>query len=109
MLANKWFQLILGSLAWVVWLALYMSVRFGKRDVREWKKPVLAALFVALAIWLGSSITDHRGIGSIFMLNFYGMLFASSWLTRRYPAATTSFTTLGLSTRNDRDTSVSGD
>jgi hypothetical protein len=109
MLANKWLQIALGSLAWLLWLVLYISARFGKRDVRQWRTPVTFAAFGAFAVWLGCWITDHREIESVFQFNFFGMLFASNWLTRRYPNATAPYTTLNLSSRDDRGSRVPGE
>jgi hypothetical protein len=98
MSANRWLQVALGSLGWLVWLALYVSVLFGKRDVREWKAPVGWAAICAIAAWLGCWIVDEKRIETVFQLNFFGMFFAMHWLRRRYPDATAPFTTLNLST-----------
>jgi hypothetical protein len=102
MLANKWLQIVLGSPAWLVWLALYISARFAKRDVRGWRTPVIFATFGAIAVWLGCWLIDQNEIGSVFQFNFFGMLFALNWLMRRYPTSTAPFTTLNLSAHDDQ-------
>lgn len=96
MLANKWFQFALGSPAWIVWLALFISVRFCKRDAREWKAPAIWAAIGAFAVVMWCWIAEQKEIENIFQLNFYGMLFAALWLRRRYPEVTAPFTTLNL-------------
>jgi nitrate/nitrite transporter NarK len=107
MIANKWLQLALGSAAWLLWLALYSSVRFAKRDVRMWKAPVSWAAIGAFAAWLGCWIADQREIERIFQLNFFGMYFAMHWLRQRYPDVTEPpFVTLNLSTRNNQDSRI---
>ena len=107
MLANKWLQIALGSVGWLVWLAVYISARFAKRDMRGWKTPLIFTGFVGVAVWLGAWVTDHVLFGNLLEMNALGMILASNWLTRYYPGATApTVTTLNLSTRDNRDSRV---
>jgi len=97
MLTHKSVQIALGSLGMLAWLALYLLVRFGNRDLRRWRPHLLALGGVLAAIWLGCWITDHERMGSVFQLNAYGFWGASFWLSRRYKLNAPPITTLDLS------------
>jgi hypothetical protein len=87
MLADRWFRLALGSIGLLLWLVLYMLARFGHRDVRRWKNPLLVAGLVLAVAWAGLWITDHEHLADVFLLNYLGFWFAAGWLARRYGLA----------------------
>jgi hypothetical protein len=108
MLALKWFRLVIGSVGLLIWLALYVVVRFGRRDLRRWRAPLQVLALVLVPVWLGFLITEHDGIASALQGNWLGLMCASNWLALHYRATPpTTITTLGLSdsqnatTRND--------
>jgi hypothetical protein len=70
--AQLWFRTTLGSLAYVVWLLLYLSVRVGDRDVRGCKTPLSAAMWLALAASVVCEAVDHQHLAYVFGLNFWG-------------------------------------
>lgn len=84
MLANKWFHFALGALSWLLFLGLYVTARFGNRDVRQWRIPLVSFMFVVFGIWAVCFATDHDSIGFIFQFNFYGLFLAALWIKWRY-------------------------
>jgi hypothetical protein len=108
MLALKWFRLLIGSVGLLVWLALYVVVRFGHRDLRRWRAPLMVSALVLAPVWAGFLVTDHNHIASALQGNWLGLMCASNWLALHYRVTPPStITTLGLSdsqnarTRND--------
>jgi hypothetical protein len=87
MLADRWFRLALGSIGLFVWRALYVLARFGYRDVRRWRNPLLVAGFVLAVAWVGLWTTGHEHLAYVFFLNYLGFFFASGWVKRRYGLA----------------------
>ena len=84
MFALKWFRLSIGSVGLLVWLALYVAVRFGRRDLRRWRTPLLVLAFVLVPFWLVFVVTDHDRIASALQGNWLGLMCASNWLARHY-------------------------
>ncbi len=85
MLENKWLHLALGLLSWFLWLGLYLSARFGNRDVRQWRTPLVFFALIAAGIGALFWATHHDQISFIVLFNSYAMVFAALWLRRRYP------------------------
>jgi hypothetical protein len=107
-LAFKWFRFVIGSVGLLVWLALYVVVRVGRRDLRRWRMPLQVLALMLVPFWLGFLITDHDRIASALQENWLGLMCASNWLALHYRGTPpTTITTLGLSdsqnatTRND--------
>lgn len=98
MLALKWFRLVIGSVGLLVWLALYVAVRLGHRDLRRWRVPLMASGLALAPVWVGFLVTDHDRIASALQGNFLGLMCASNWLALHYRVTPpTTITTLGLS------------
>jgi hypothetical protein len=98
MLALKWFRLLIGSVGLLVWLASYVAVRFGHRDLRRWRAPLLVSAFVLVPVWAGFLVTDNDRITSALQENWLGLMCASNWLALHYRSTPpTTITTLGLS------------
>lgn len=97
MLALKWFRLVIGSVGLLVWLALYVVVRFGRRDLRRWRMPLQVLALMLVPVWLGFLVTDHDRISSALQENWLGLMCASNWLALHYRVTPpTTITTLGL-------------
>jgi hypothetical protein len=98
MLSLKWFRLVIGSVGLLVWLALYVAARFGRRDLRRWRAPLLVLALALVPAWIGFLITDHDHIASALQGNWLGLMCASNWLALHYRVTPpTTITTLGLS------------
>ena len=83
MFAHKWFRFLLGCGGLAVWLALYLVARFGRRDLRWVKTPLLIAAIPLVLAYIGLEAADRTHLAYILWLNFWGLFCAHMWLRRR--------------------------
>jgi hypothetical protein len=98
MLAHRWFRLAIGFLGLLIWLAIYLLVRFGRRDMRWTKTPLLVLGTLCGLVWIGFEASDKMRAANLFQGNFFGLLCAHYWLNSHYKVKHgKQVTTLGLS------------
>jgi hypothetical protein len=104
MFAHKWFRLLFGSSGFLVWLAMYLVARFGGRDVRSLKTPILIVAVPLFGAWIAAEAADRSQLVTVFSLNFWGLYGAYMWLRGRDKGkASYPFTTLDLTREASSD------
>jgi hypothetical protein len=101
---HLWFRLLVASPGFLVCVAVYLLTRFGHRDLRRLKLPLLVLGMALLGVALALPVVNRWRFASTFQSNGLGFLCAHFWLKRRDPQERTQITTLGLShSRSDEE------
>jgi hypothetical protein len=85
-----------------VWAVVYLVVRFGKRDLRNWQSTLTVLALASFAAATFCEITNRDHLASLFQGNFSGLLVASLWIRQHYKVPdASSITTLNISSPRD--------